>query len=79
MGCGKESEGENKMDIVLAIAIAVVGATMLINPAGIYRFTESWKNNTPDEPSDLYVSRTRTGGGLLLAAGAAGTIALIIL
>ena len=67
------------MDIVLAIAIAVVGATMLINPAGIYRFTEGWKNNTPDEPSDLYVSRTRTGGGLLLAVGVAGTIALIIL
>ena len=67
------------MDIVLAIAIAVVGATMLINPAGISRSTESWKNNTPDEPSDLYVSRTRTGGGLLLAVGVAGTIALIIL
>lgn len=79
MGCGKESEGENRMDIVLAIAIAVVGAAMLINPAGIYKFIESWKSNTPGEPSDLYVSRTRTGGGLLLAAGAAGTIALIIL
>lgn len=67
------------MDIVLAIAIAVVGAAMLINPAGIYKFIESWKSNTPGEPSDLYVSRTRTGGGLLLAVGAAGTIALIIL
>ena len=67
------------MDIVLAIAIAVVGATMLINPAGIYKFIESWKSNTPGEPSDLYVSRTRTGGGLLLAVGVAGTIALIIL
>jgi hypothetical protein len=67
------------MDIVLAIAIAVVGAAMLINPAGIYKFTESWKSNTPGEPSDLYISRTRTGGGLLLAVGAAGTIALIIL
>ena len=67
------------MDIVLAIAIAVVGAAMLINPAGIYKFIESWKSNTPGEPSDLYVSSTRRGGGLLLAAGAAGTIALIIL
>ena len=67
------------MDIVLAIAIAVVGAAMLINPAGIYKFFESWKSNTPGEPSDLYVSRTRTGGGLLLAVGVAGTIALIIL
>ena len=60
------------MDIVLAIAIAVVGATMLINPAGIYRFTESWKNNTPDEPSDLYVSRTRTGGGCYWRSGSPG-------
>ncbi len=67
------------MDIVLAIAIAVVGAAMLINPEGVYRFTESWKSNTPGEPSDLYIRRTRTGGGLLLAAGAAGAIVLAVL
>ena len=51
------------MDIVLAIAIAVVGATMLINPAGIYRFTESWKTTPPTSP------RTSTSVGPAQAGG----------
>lgn len=67
------------MDIVLAIAIAVVGAAMLINPEGVYRFTESWKSNTPGEPSDLYIRRGAAPGGWGrrgYSAGGAGLIKL---
>lgn len=67
------------MNIFLGIVIAIVGLVMLINPQGVYKAAESWKSNTPGEPSDFYLLGTRIGGGFLTVVGIGCTIALIVL
>lgn len=67
------------MYIFLGIVMAILGLVMLIKPQLVYMFTESWKSNTPGEPSDLYLLNTRIGGGFLTVVGVIGVIVLIVL
>ena len=67
------------MYIALGIVVAIIGLVMLLKPQAVYTLTESWKSNTPGEPSDFYLLSTRIGGGFFLAAGTVGAIVLAVL
>lgn len=67
------------MYIVLGIIVAIVGLVMLLKPQAVYQLTESWKSNTPGEPSDFFLLSTRIGGGFFVVAGMAGAIVLAVL
>ena len=44
------------------LLLLAFGAFMLFAPEQFFALTESWKSNTPSEPSDLFILSTRIGG-----------------
>lgn len=62
------------MLILLGVFLITVGLVMIIKPEKWYELTESWKNNTTGEASDLYCLNTRIGGGCLLTVAIAAII-----
>ena len=55
--------------IIGGILVLAVGIFAFAKPDLIWEFTERWKSERADEPSDLYVLSTRIGGILLALAG----------
>ncbi|MDD3428436.1 MAG: hypothetical protein PHG02_00335 [Oscillospiraceae bacterium] len=62
------------MLVVWSLLVLTLGVFMVITPQTVYAFTQSWKNSTAAEPSDLYLLSTRIGGGFCCLAGAAGIV-----
>ena len=64
--------------ILLSLLLLVIGFLMLRFPQEIYDLTESWKSNTPGEPSKWYRISLRVGGIAFLLVGALGLVSLFI-
>ena len=64
--------------ILLSLLFLVIGFLMLRFPEEIYDLTESWKSNTPGEPSKWYRISLRVGGVAFLLVGALGLVSLFI-
>lgn len=62
------------MYFLIGVIFVGIGFIMLINPKFIFELTESWKNNSDSEPSDLYIFNTRFGGIIVLIIGFASII-----
>ncbi len=61
-----------------SIIILIVGLIMVISPTAFYNLTESWKNNSDSEPSDLYKISVRIGGIFSLIVSILGIIVFFI-
>ena len=59
--------------------LLVIGLVMLCCPKVIYELTESWKNNSFSEPSNLYNINIRIGGGVCSIVGLAGIVTFFLL
>lgn len=51
------------------LLLLAFGAFMLFAPGQFFALTESWKSNTPSEPSDLFILSTRIGGAFFMLVG----------
>ena len=60
------------MYILLGIVLLFWGLVMLCFPDLVYELTQSWKNYSSGEPSDLYRFSTRFGGVMCILAGIGG-------
>ncbi len=67
------------MYILLALLVVGVGVFQWVAPGVWYDFTQSWKNDSASEPSDLYIKYTRIGGAAFALIGIVCFILLIIL
>ena len=67
------------MLIVGGIFLLVIGIVMFCCPKVIYELTESWKNNSFAEPSNLYNINIRIGGGVCSIVGIAGIVTFFLL
>lgn len=59
------------MYYILSVLVIGVGALLVFSPQTWFYFTESWKSQSADEPSDLYIFSTRFGGIMCMLAGVA--------
>lgn len=59
------------MYILIGIIFIGIGLAMLISPQTIFEITESWKSDSNNEPSKLYMISTRCGGGIFFIIGLA--------
>ncbi len=57
------------MYLVLGILFLALGALMIFKPQLIYTLIESWKSNSPGEPSKTYLFSTRFGGVMFALVG----------
>ena len=64
--------------ILLSLLLLVIGFLMLRFPQEIYDLTESWKSNTPGEPSKWYRISLRVGGIAFLLVGVMGLVSPFI-
>ena len=60
--------------IFLGIVLVIFGSVLTFAPSAWWRLTESWKNDSATEPSDLYLKITRIGGIIFLMIGVAGIV-----
>ena len=60
------------MYFFLGIILIVWGFVMVRFPDIVYELTQSWKNYSSGEPSDLYRLSTRFGGVMCILAGICG-------
>ena len=64
--------------ILLGLLFLVIGFLMLRFSGEIYDLTESWKSNTPGEPSKWYRISLRVGGIAFLLVGVMALASLFI-
>ena len=64
--------------ILLGLLFLVIGFLMLRFSGEIYDLTESWKSNTPGEPSKWYRISLRVGGITFLLVGVMALVSLFI-
>lgn len=57
------------MYLLLGVIFLIIGAVMLFSPETFYEITQSWKNESASEPSDLFMLGTRFGGAAFLIVG----------
>ncbi len=67
------------MYILLALLVVGVGVFQWVAPVVWYNITQSWKNDSASEPSELYIKYTRIGGAAFAFIGTVCLILLIIL
>jgi len=67
------------MLVLGAIFLLIVGPLMLCFPDAVYELTESWKSDSPSEPSKLYRWNTRIGGIACTLVGLFGLISFFVL
>ena len=60
------------MYFFLGIVLIIWGFIMVRFPDVVYELTQSWKNYSSGEPSDLYRFSTRFGGVMCILAGLCG-------
>ena len=60
------------MYVLLGIVLILWGLVMLCAPNFVYELTQSWKNYSSGEPSDLYRFSTRFGGVMFILVGIGG-------
>lgn len=58
--------------LVIGIVLLALGLFMLLRPSDFFDLTQSWKSDTPGEPSKLFLFSTRLGGCLCTLVGLAG-------
>lgn len=62
------------MNLILSLFLLVSGLVMIFKPRLVYDLTESWKSDSPGEPSDLFILDVRIGGSLCSLVGFVGSI-----
>ncbi|MBS6643421.1 MAG: hypothetical protein KH366_07555 [Clostridiaceae bacterium] len=65
--------------LIGGLVLLALGILMLAAPDLFYQITESWKNNSSAEPSDLYKLNLRIGGIVFLLVGIAGIITYFVI
>ena len=65
--------------LIGSIILLIVGLFLLFCPGIVYEITESWKNSTSTEPSDLYRLHIRIGGIVCTLIGVAGVVTYFLL
>lgn len=66
------------MNIFLALIVFFMGLFMVIYPEGWFILTQTWKNYSAAEPSDLYLKVTRISGVICTLAAIAYFVMLLI-
>ena len=65
--------------ICSGIIILALGIFIFLNPHLVWKLTEEWKSYRADEPSDLYLKSTKSGGILFALLGVIMIILPLIL
>ena len=53
-------------NILIGIALFLVGLFLALFPYQYWKFSESWKNKSGAEPTNRYIIATRIGGCILM-------------
>ena len=53
-------------NILIGIALFLVGLFLVLFPYQYWKFSESWKNKSGAEPTNRYIIATRIGGCILM-------------
>lgn len=56
----------------------IAGVLMFAAPEAVYQFTQAWKNDSCDRPSDAYRLTIRIGGVIFFLVGLSGVIGFFI-
>lgn len=67
------------MYILIGITFVGIGLLMLISPSTFYSITQSWKNDSKSEPSNLFIVSTRFGGAMFSFVGIASILLQFLL
>jgi hypothetical protein len=62
------------MYLILGIVFLALGLLMILRPQVFFELVESWKSDSPGEPSRMYLLSTRFGGVLVAAVGIASIV-----